>query len=215
MGQVNDSGAPAPIDLVMNGLRIMHKELCEDNVGKDASDIYILAFGGSTKQPITRLKEFGPITEWTPPQSLAAKGKTFLGAALLEARSLLENRITWYKEEGLRYYEPWIILMTDGRPSTEDLPAAREAQKWLKSAQGDDMDDVLLFTFFACEKELLSSKVAQENLRNLRSFYPDKQGKGFLGTLNMDEFSFRSFFQWVSISASSSGKRRPFRALEQ
>ena len=72
----------------------------------DASDIYILAFGGSTKQPTTKLKSFGPITEWTPPSELFAKGKTFLGTALLEAKALLEQRVKWYRDEGLLYNKP-------------------------------------------------------------------------------------------------------------
>ena len=211
MGQVSDDGAPAPIDLVKHGLNLMYKELCEDKVGRDVSDIYILAFGGSTKQPTTKLKSFGPISEWTPPSELVAKGKTFLGTALLEAKELLKQRIRWYKNEGLRYYEPWIILMTDGRPSTEDVPMAKKARQSLKSTQGDNIENVLLYTFFACEKELLSCDVAQENLAFLRSLYPDGQGEGFLGTLTMDEFSFDAFFQWVSLSASHPGRRHTIR----
>lgn len=211
MGQVSDDEAPAPIDLVAHGLNLMYKELCADERGRDASDIYILAFGGSTKHPTTMLKPFGPITEWTPPSELVAKGKTFLGTALLKAKELLEQRVKWYKDEGLRYYEPWIILMTDGRPSPEDVPIAKEARTWIRSAQGCDADDVLLYTFFACEKDLLSCGVAQENLAFLRSLYPDGQGEEFLDILTMDECSFDDFFQWVSHNSSRPGKRPTMR----
>lgn len=203
MGRVSDDGAPAPIDLVTHGLNLMHKELCANKKGVDASDIYILAFGGSTKQPTTKLKSFGPITEWTPPSELFAKGKTFLGTALLEAKALLEQRVKWYRDEGLLYNKPWIILMTDGRPSTEDVPIAEKARKWIKSAQGYDKDDVLLYTFFACEKELLSCEVAQENLAFLRSLYPDGQGKEFLRILSMEEDAFNDLFISISVSLSS------------
>lgn len=207
MGRVSDDGAPAPIDLVTHGLNLMYRELCADKIGKDASDIYILTFGGSTKQPITMLKSFGPITDWTPPSELVAKGKTFLGTALLEAKTLLEQRVKWYTEKGLRYYEPWIILMTDGRPSTEDVPIAKEARKWIKSVQGYDADDVLLYTFFACEKDLLTCEIAQENLAFLRSLYPDGQGEEFLETLTMDRHSFDDFFKRVSNSISHPGRQ--------
>ncbi|ETK11032.1 hypothetical protein T230_00060, partial [Tannerella sp. oral taxon BU063 isolate Cell 1/3] len=37
-------------------------------------------------------------------------------SAIDEAIVLAEDRKNWYKDQGLGYYRPWIVLMTDGEP---------------------------------------------------------------------------------------------------
>ena len=38
--------------------------------------------------------------------------------AMEEAIRIVEERKAWYKETGQKYYRPWIVVMTDGEPSS-------------------------------------------------------------------------------------------------
>ena len=113
--------------------------------------------------------------------TLEPYGTTPMIEALEQAILLAEDRKTWYKNNGLGYYRPWIILMTDGAPDTpHEVPAMAakisnlKAQKKLELTAigvGDDAD--------------------MNILKQLTPMTAKLKGTDFTG-----------FFQWLSASMS-------------
>lgn len=82
----------------------------------------------ASKMVETAIVEFGPVNVRTPfttaddfiAPTLTADGSTPLGAAVLRAIDLVEERVLAYKAHGIQSYRPWIILITDGMPDSGD-----------------------------------------------------------------------------------------------
>ncbi len=66
-----------------------------------------------------------------------ANGPTPMGAAMKKALNLLELRRTHYKDKGIEYYKPIIILMTDGEATDDYKEAAEEVSKKVKLKSGN------------------------------------------------------------------------------
>jgi len=66
-----------------------------------------------------------------------ANGPTPMGAAMKKALNLLELRRTHYKEKGIEYYKPIIILMTDGEATDDYKEAAQEVTNKVKLNSGN------------------------------------------------------------------------------
>ena len=96
-------------------------EIISDDMTRYSADIAILTFGGIVEQVF----EFGSIEEQQIPE-FRARSTTPMAAAVLEAITLLENRKNAYKSNGVDYFQPWIVLMTDGTP-TDELSVINEA----------------------------------------------------------------------------------------
>lgn len=89
----------------------------------EAADIAILSFGDEVKivQPMM------PISEMKMQKIKVKKGSfTPLGEAVLAAVKLLELRKNGYKEKGMKYYQPWLVVLTDGEPEGEGAVEAME-----------------------------------------------------------------------------------------
>jgi uncharacterized protein YegL len=113
-----------------------------------------------------------------------------LGAGLQEALDVLNERKKFYKQNGIPYYQPWLILMTDGKPTDNYFAAAESAKKLVAERKlnflgvgiGDGFD-----------------------YSTLRSILPAKYPP-----LKLKESDFKEFFKWLSasmkaVSASQGG----------
>lgn len=196
----------APIDFVCTGIRQLHSELCADVRARETVDLCVLTFGGNDKRQVSTLKAFGPITDWAPPATLRASGQTYLGAALDTALRLVGERLEEYTKNAVRFYAPWLIMMTDGRTSEQDIPLLRRAVKELKVRQA--AKSLFLYSFFTCEPENLSKEISKVALSALRKFYPDGETQ-WPKVMGKDEQSFRELFRWVSVSVST-GEPEPY-----
>lgn len=52
-----------------------------------------------------------------------------MGKAVNLALDMLENRRQDYKNVGVQYYHPWLVLMTDGRPNGSAYELARASSR--------------------------------------------------------------------------------------
>ena len=48
---------------------------------------------------------------------LTANGNTPMGEGVRLALDLLDKRKQEYKDKGVDYYQPWLVLMSDGQPN--------------------------------------------------------------------------------------------------
>ena len=84
-----------------------------NEVVADSADIAVLTFGGEVEVALQMM----PISQ-VEPQTFAVKemSLTPLGEAILTAVQLLDIRKQGYKENGMKYFQPWLVVITDGEP---------------------------------------------------------------------------------------------------
>ena len=166
----------APIDELNNGLQRFQEQVLNDGNAADKIEVSIITFGST----VTQIQQPAMLDLFDMP-TLEAYGTTPMIEALEQAILLAEDRKTWYKNNGLGYYRPWIILMTDGAPDTpHEVPAMAaklanlQAQKKFQLTAigvGDDAD--------------------MSVLQQLSPMSAKLKGLDFTG-----------FFQWLSASVS-------------
>jgi uncharacterized protein YegL len=103
-----------------------------DKRARAICDLCVISFG----HEVTVVNGYSNVesireTKFTP------DGPTPMGAAMKKALNLLELRRTHYKEKGIEYYKPILILMTDGEATDDYKEAAEEVSKKVKLKSGN------------------------------------------------------------------------------
>ena len=170
-----------PINELNQGVRQFICETAYDEAASMSVELEIITF--NNKADI--VMPFTPIynVDKNPPP-LTVDGCTHLGEALDLAAKELDKRRQTYQNNGIPYYNPWVILMTDGRPTDDwQAPAGR-----LKK-MADDKD----ITYLGIE---IGSKVDHGIMLQLM---PSRNPK--IATL--DKLEFKKFFRWLTSSMST------------
>ncbi len=171
------SMAGKPIAELNAGLQQFRSELLGDQLAARRVEIAVVPFG-----PVLRGSPFHVPTEFFP-QALTAEGGTPTGEAVEYAIELIATQKATYKQHGIPYYRPWIILITDGQPT----------DNWSRAAQlVRDGEAAKAFSFFA----IGVSGADMDVLRKLSVRDP----------LKLQGLAFREFFLWLSASLSNVSK---------
>lgn len=114
--------------------------------------------------------------------SLVADGGTNMYEGVSKALDLLEKRKKEYRNNGVDYYQPWLIVMSDGIPFNEDK--VRELQNRIREMEANKK--LVVFSIGIgddCDLELM---------------------KGFSrkGALRLKNLNFAGFFEFLSKSMS-------------
>ncbi len=172
-------GQEGPIDFVVDGLHQVREEILKDASTDWRTSLCVMTFygkrtpSGVSLPEIKELKPFGPMEGWMPPNrgELPARGTSPIGSALLAAKKSLEIWNRKMDNQGFSKEKPFIFLLTDGMPSTDDEEEVKEAREW---TQAEIRAGVLsLMTFFCCEPELQDSDVGKSCRSFLRSLFPE------------------------------------------
>ncbi len=102
------------------GLSQFIEEIKEDEFTAYSVEVGVITAGGRVTEqlsitPAHQIESFRP---------LEADGDTPLGGAVSKALDCLENRKNEYKKAGVAYYQPWLVLISDGEP-TDNLAIYR------------------------------------------------------------------------------------------
>lgn len=168
------------INQLNDGLQALREDLIKDHLASKRVEISIVTFG-----PTKIESDFQTVDSFYPPV-LVASGDTPIGAAITIGIDLVLKRKQKYKENGIGYYKPWIILITDGAP-TDDWKSAAELIK-----RNEDQGQ---FTFFS-----IAVDNADISMLNQLSKRPPLKLRGH---------SFREFFLWVSGSLKPISNKNP------
>lgn len=172
----------ARIEALRDGLRAYREFLKNDEEAKIIVETAVIGFSNEAEvlHPFSNIDEMGDV-------ELTAGGWTSMGAALELAIDTIEERKQFYKEEGIDYYRPFLVLITDGAPT--DLKTKTKMEAIQQKVQGGARERKFIPLFFGTGDA---------------NFDKMKQIVGDTGTVTgIDGARFGEFFQWLSQSVSS------------
>lgn len=127
-----------PIKQLNQGLNNFIASIKANDDTRSATDIAIITFGSS----VDIVMPFGKITEDGLPEIKASTTMTPIGEGILTALELLNARKEGYKEQGIKYYQPWLVVITDGAPQGPNAMANMEMA--IKACNELEKDDKLV-----------------------------------------------------------------------
>lgn len=177
----------APIHELNAGVAQFLREVQADEIAACAVELGIITFGGRVETALA-LQGVGELT----PPVFPARGDTPMGDAVTRALDALEQRKQEYRHNGVSYYQPWLVLMSDGAPTDDWAQAAARCRA------------------LAGSRKLNAFAVGigpHADLDTLSAFTPENRP-----ALRLDGLRFADFFAWLSrsmaaVSQSTSGAK--------
>lgn len=125
-------------------------EVRRDEMAAMTAEIATISFGDEVRQ----LTEISGIERQQVP-TFTAYGGTPMGEAVMRCLDLLDQAKREYKELGVDYFQPWLVLMTDGEPTDDITKAVERCQQEIRNkkltvipiAIGADADIAMLARF--------------------------------------------------------------------
>jgi uncharacterized protein YegL len=176
-----------PLSELMEGVNQFISEIKTDDFAASSVELGIITFGGE----VTKVLTFQSVEKIMEEIVLTANGNTPMGAAISEAIKLLESRKNEYKKNGVSYYQPWLVVMSDGAPTDDDV--FTDAAENLKKQSEDKK--ITVFGIGIGD---------QADLEELAKFCPSNRPPKRLKGLK-----FKEFFQWLSQSLSRVSQSTP------
>ncbi|MDY4573985.1 MAG: VWA domain-containing protein [Intestinibacter sp.] len=177
-----------PINELNRGVKLFYDAIKDDEVAMYSAEICIVTFGGNDAECI---QDFASLELEPNPKILEADGMTPMGEAVNMALDLLERRKKEYKDKGVDYYQPWLVLMTDGGPNgnLEELSRA--------ICRTQELVNTKKLTVFPIG---IGSGADMDILAKFSPKRPPLRLKGL---------KFKEFFEWLGKSVSKTSQSTP------
>lgn len=170
-----------PMEQLNEAVGVYLRDVCRDSLAAKRVEVAVVTFGGE----VTTVADFASPDRVEVP-TLVASGATPMGEALERAIDMVAARKRRYKEAGVLYYRPWLMLITDGAP-TDDWPSAARSVR-----AGEAADAFVCFAVGVEDADLgILGQIATR---------PPLKLKGL---------EFRELFMWLSASQKSVSSSRP------
>lgn len=185
---VSGSMSGISINELNAGVRLFFDAIKADEVAQYAAEICIVTFGNT----VDKMLDFMSVERQTVP-TLFASGSTPMGEGVAMGLDLLDARKEDYKRAGVDYYQPWMVVMTDGEP-TDDISSA-----------------VKRISALVASKKLTVFPIAigdSANLATLAKLSPTRP------PLTLQGLNFKEFFTWLSRSVSRVSQSMPGESVE-
>ncbi|MFB2917874.1 vWA domain-containing protein [Aerosakkonema funiforme] len=114
-----------PISELNAGVATFKQEVYKNEKARLRVEVAIITI--SNEQP-QLVQPFVTINEFNP-QTLTTSGRTPMGQAIELALDKVEARKQTYNNLGISYYQPWVVLITDGEPTDDWQNAAQRVQE--------------------------------------------------------------------------------------
>lgn len=155
----------------------------KDEMASISAELAIVTFG----QTVAKVTDFSNVNRQRVP-ALIANGATPMGAAVAMGLDMLDQAKRVYSQMGVDYFQPWLVLMTDGEPTDDITDAVRRCRELVS------------------KRKLTVFPIAignDANLHTLQSFSPN------LPPLRMESTDLRRFFAWLSMSITNASMSNP------
>ena len=176
-----------PIDELNEGVRLFYEAIREDETALYSAEVSIVTFGGNAQC----IADFASLEVQPNAPMLTANGMTPMGEAVNMSLDLLEQRKDEYKDRGVDYYQPWLVLMTDGAPNGESSELSRAINRTV------DLVNQKKLTVFPI------GIGPDADMDVLAQFSPKRP------PLKLQGLRFREFFAWLSKSVSKTSQSTP------
>lgn len=179
-------GGTTRLDELLGGIELLFESIREDEMAIDAAEIAIIGFNDIARCYL----DFDHIENQKVPE-LYASGNTAMGEGVNLALRLLEERKEFYKSKGIQYYQPWLVLMTDGENNGSSF----------------ELNDAISKTTDLINKKKLTIfpiGIGKEaDMDTLAKFSPKRP------PMRLKGMNFKEFFVWLSQSISRTSVSKP------
>jgi uncharacterized protein YegL len=162
------------IEELNRGIEAFYNSVMSCEESKYSVDLSIVSFGNGG---VKKMLDFDMVTNQAMPR-LSADNMTPMGEGINTALDMLEERKSQYKLNGNDYYQPWMVLMTDGY-ATDDISYA------VKRARNLVLENKL--TVFPIA-------IGDAEVSAIENFSPKRK------PMRLKGLNFVEFFQWLSKS---------------
>ncbi len=179
------------VEELMEGVQKFIDAVNEDAQARASCELAIVTFDSKAKIK----QEYATIDRIEPPY-LNACGNTQINLGVAKALDLLNQRKRDYKRNGVDYFQPWLVIMSDGEPTCTDEELA-EAQASTKELEA--------------EKKLVVFNVGigdNADLNCLSGFSNKRRA------VRLKDYNFNGFFEFLSKSVSIVSRSRPEEAIK-
>jgi uncharacterized protein YegL len=118
----------SPIVALNAGVRTFRDYLVRDPLASRRVEVAVISFGSQ----VTVQQDFVTVDQFDPP-ALEAEGLTMTGTGIIQALDMLQERKARYRANGVTYYRPWVLMITDGEPQGEPDEMVLEAGKRIRA----------------------------------------------------------------------------------
>lgn len=117
-----------PIDALNKGLRTFKDDLIKDPLASLRVEVAVVTFDSR----INVVQNFITVDEFEPP-TLTAQWQTYMGTGILKSLDMIEARKKQYRANGITYYRPWLLMVTDGEPEGESDKIVKQAAELIRA----------------------------------------------------------------------------------
>lgn len=172
---------------LIEGVNLFYDAIDEDDDAHDAAEVSIVEFNSAA----TLIQDYASIERLERIETIDPSGLTFLGEGVNLALDTLEKRKSVYSGSGVLYYQPWLVLMTDGQPNGDPAELERAVQR---------------VTELVAAKKLTVFPIGiggDADMGVLAHFSPSRP------PLRLQGLKFKEFFEWLSKSVSRVSRSTP------
>lgn len=177
-----------PIQELNRGVQLFYDAIRDDDMALYSAEVSVVTFGDQDAQCVAN---FACLTQPIDPPTFSASGGTPMGEGVNLALDLLESRKELYKKNGIDYYQPWLVLMSDGLPNGSVSELNRAIQRT---------------TQLVNDRKLTIFPIGigpDADMDTLAKFSPRRS------PLRLKGLNFPQFFSWLSKSVSQVSQSMP------
>lgn len=174
-----------PIQELEKGIKMFYDAVKDEIQTRNSCEICIVTFDSY----VNVVQGYATVDNCNHNVSLDANGGTDMYEGVKKALKLLDNRKKEYNQSGVDYYQPWLIIMSDGHPFNEE--GVRQLQRDIK--QRETNKKLVVFPI----------GIGDGADMNLMAGFSKK------GAIKLKGLNFKGFFEFLSKSMSIVSSSNP------